>query len=152
MVQVQAPTLPLPIFCLVVDESQNRTHARSREGGGEGGVDLNSKSKIGSRPRALLVLGPRGTRYSAVSDPSFALEIDNKDEEEEEEEGKKEEKEKETIKRIIERARGPALSTFSVQSGELARKFSLAPALTRRGGEREYCYRHIIAYSQKIIN
>ena len=127
----------------MVDENQNRTHARSREGGGEGGVDLNSKSKIGSRPRALLVLGPRGTRYSAVSDPSFALEIDNKDEEEEEEEeGKKEEKEKETIKRIIERARGPALSTFSVQSGELARKFSLAPALTRRGGEREYGYRY----------
>ena len=126
----------------MVDENQNRTHARSREGGGEGGVDLNSKSKIGSRPRALLVLGPRGTRYSAVSDPSFAFEIDNKDEEEEEEEGKKEEKE--TIKRIIERARGPALSTFSVQSGELARKFSLAPALTRRGGEREYGYRHIL--------
>jgi hypothetical protein len=124
----------------MVDENQNRTHARSREGGGEGGVDLNSKiQNRKSTPRAAC---PRSSGYSAASNPPFALEIDNKDEEEEEE-GKKEEKEKETIKRIIERARGPALSTFSVQSGELARKFSLAPALTRRGGEREYGYRHI---------
>ena len=92
-----------------------------------------------STPRATCL---RSSGYSAASNPPFALEIDNKDEEEEEEEGKKEEKE--TIKRIIERARGPALSTFSVQSGELARKFSLAPALTRRGGEREYGYRHIL--------
>ena len=126
----------------MVDENQNRTHARSREGGGEGGVDLNSKiQNWKSTPRAAC---PRSSGYSAASNPPFALEIDNKDEEEEEEEGKKEEKEKETIKRIIERARGPALSTFSVQSGELARKFSLAPALTRRGGEREYGYRHIL--------
>ena len=123
----------------MVDESQNRTDARSREGGGEGGVDLNSKiQNRKSTPRAAC---PRSSGYSAASNPPFALEIDNKDEEEEEE-GKKEEKE--TIKRIIERARGPALSTFSVQSGELARKFSLAPALTRRGGEREYGYRHIL--------
>ncbi len=123
----------------MVDENQNRTHARSREGGGEGGVDLNSKiQNWKSTPRAAC---PRSSGYSAASNPPFALEIDNKDEEEEEE-GKKEEKE--TIKRIIERARGPALSTFSVQSGELARKFSLAPALTRRGGEREYGYRHIL--------
>ena len=124
----------------MVDESQNRTHARSREGGGEGGVDLNSKiQNWKSTPRAAC---PRSSGYSAASNPPFALEIDNKDEEEEEEEGEKEGKV--AIKRIIERARGPALSTFSVQSGELARKFSLAPALTRRGGEREYGYRHIL--------
>ena len=66
----------------MVDESQNRTHARSREGGEEEGVDLNSKiQNWKSTPRAAC---PRSSGYSAASNPPFALEIDIKNEEEEE--------------------------------------------------------------------
>lgn len=127
----------------MVDESQNRTHARSREGGGEGGVDLNSKiQNWKSTPRAAC---PRSSGYSAASNPPFAFEEDNKDEEEEG--GKKEEK-RDYKKDNRKSPRACSKYVFSTKWRVGQKIFSRPRADASRGRERIW----LSPYSQKIIN